>query len=176
MKVSVNLSARQLRHADFVHQMRSILEELQFPPGYLKLEITESVVMEQYLLTRDLLTQVADLGVQLIIDDFGTGYSSLSHLKQLPIHGLKIDRLFVRDIPQDGDDTAIVRAIIALAGSLGLELVAEGVETAAQQDFLRAEGCTLAQGYLYGRPQSARLVRQLLSADGVIAADFGRRA
>lgn len=176
MKVSVNLSARQLRHADFVHQMRSILDELGFPASYLKLEITESVIMEQYLLTRDLLAQVADMGVQLIIDDFGTGYSSLSHLKQLPIHGLKIDRLFVRDIPEDDDDTAIVRAIIALAGSLGLELVAEGVETPAQQDFLRTEGCTLAQGYLYGRPQSARLVRQLLSAEGVIAADFGRRA
>jgi EAL domain-containing protein (putative c-di-GMP-specific phosphodiesterase class I) len=121
----------------------------------LTLEITESAVMEDVELATVQLRQLSEMGITIEIDDFGTGHSSLSHLKQLPIHRLKIDQGFVRGIPEDSDDIAIVTAILGLARSLRLDHIAEGVETEAQRDFLIAHGCTHMQGYLFARPMPA---------------------
>jgi diguanylate cyclase (GGDEF)-like protein len=152
MTVGVNLSMRQLRDPDLVRQVRAALESSKLPPAWLELEITESMAMRSPELIEKTLWDLAGLGVRLSLDDFGTGYSSLNHLKRFPIHALKLDKSFVDDLPADEHDAAITRAIIAVAKSLNLELVAEGVETAAQRDFLVAAGCRYAQGFLYGKP------------------------
>jgi len=122
------------------------------PPEYLTLEITESVVMEHARETAATLHQLKNLGVSLAIDDFGTGYSSLSYLKRFPVDILKIDRSFTRDVPRDADDVAIVTGIIALAHSLRLQVVAEGVETEEQHQFLTKLGCDYIQGFLLSQP------------------------
>ena len=152
--IAVNLSGHQLKKAGFVELVRHALRETRVEPGWLELEVTESFIMSQAEEAIGMLDQLKEMGVQLAIDDFGTGYSSLSHLKQLPVHKLKIDRSFVQGIPQDSNDAAIARAVIALGSSMQLRVIAEGVETEQQQDFLRAEGCDEGQGYLYGRPVS----------------------
>ncbi len=151
LRMSVNLSARQLRSTTLLRQVEKALQHYAFHPGDLELEITESVAMENPDATLRMLGQLRELGVELAIDDFGTGYSSLSHLKLMPLQRLKIDRSFVKDIEIDPDDAAICAATISLAHNLGLSVVAEGVETAAQLAFLRHLGCECVQGFLFSK-------------------------
>jgi len=150
-KVSVNVSVRQVERPDIVDRVRAILEETGVAADRLELEITESVIMAIDD-TLAVLEALRGLGVRLSVDDFGTGYSSLSYLKMLPIGRLKIDRAFVAGIGRSPGDEAIIRTVVALAGSLGLELIAEGVETPPQADFLSRAGCSAVQGHLHGRP------------------------
>ena len=153
--VAVNLSARQLQQPDLADQVLRALAEAGVPPGCLNLEVTETDAMSGPESARESLRRLKQAGVLVSVDDFGTGYSSLSYLRRLPIHTLKIDKSFIRDIQSDPDDAAIVTAIIALAHNLKLEVVAEGVETAEQLEFLRAHGCDLAQGFLLAAPLPA---------------------
>ena len=158
--VAVNLSVKQLERADFVAQVEAVLSDCALDPTRLELEVTESMLMRDPARARAALTALKSLGTKLALDDFGTGYSSLSMLRLLPLDRLKIDRSFVHDIGHDVDDEAIVRAIIALADSLGLETVAEGVEEPNQLRFLRQQRVAIGQGYSYGMPMSAEsLVR-----------------
>ncbi|HEU4653615.1 MAG TPA: EAL domain-containing protein [Steroidobacteraceae bacterium] len=147
LRVSVNLSAKQFRHADLTAVVRSALDEAQLQPGYLELELTESAVMHDPEKSALTLKQLSTMGVHISIDDFGTGYSSLSYLRRFPLDKLKIDRSFVRDLMQNPDDVSIVRAIISLAHSLRLRVVAEGVETLDQLNFLTELGCDQYQGF-----------------------------
>ena len=153
--VSVNVSVRQFRQDDMVQTIREVLQQTGLEPQYLEIELTESAVMHdtEQLVAR--LTELNDLGVQIALDDFGTGYSSLMHLKRLPVDRLKVDRSFVEDIATDTDDATLVRTIIALGHNLGLKVVAEGVETPQQLEFLRANQCDELQGYLFGEPMPA---------------------
>jgi diguanylate cyclase (GGDEF)-like protein/PAS domain S-box-containing protein len=159
-KVAVNLSGRQFDRGGIVASVEQVLRETGLAPRRLQLEVTESVIMN----TGDALRTINELhaiGVELAIDDFGTGYSSLAYLKQLPVQTLKIDRSFIKDIPAGTDDDAIAIAIIQLGKSMGLSVIAEGVENEEQAAFLLRHGCTLAQGYLYGRPMApGRLMEQ----------------
>ena len=150
--LAVNLSTKQFRHHRLKETLVTILAETGFDPRYLEFEITESMLMESSAAVSEVLADLKTLGISISVDDFGTGYSSLSYLKRFPIDALKIDRSFVRDIPADQDDAAIVRAIIAMSHSLRMRVIAEGVETKEQQQFLRTEGCDEIQGYLSGRP------------------------
>ncbi|OYW25872.1 MAG: GGDEF-domain containing protein, partial [Hydrogenophilales bacterium 12-63-5] len=150
--MAVNLSTRQFRQKDLAEEISAALRDTGLAAGDLELEITESSIMDNLATAATVLTELERLGLRIAVDDFGTGYSSLSYLKSFPIHCLKIDRSFIRDIPGDDNDTAIVRTIIALAGSLGLTVVAEGVETDAQLAYLRTHYCDQAQGYFFSRP------------------------
>ena len=152
LTVAVNVSARQFRHADFVDHVRTIISSTGANPKKLKLELTESLLLEN---VADVIAKMSTLkaeGIGFSLDDFGTGYSSLSYLKRLPLDQLKIDGAFVRDVLTDPNDAAIARTIVALAQSMGLSVIAECVETQAQREFLAANGCTAFQGYLFGRP------------------------
>ena len=160
--LSLNLSIKQLQAKDFVSVLKTTLAENECKPEWLELEITESQIMDNPEYTIGILQQINDLGIKLAIDDFGTGYSSLSYLKRLPIHKLKIDQSFVRDIPIDKDDMAIVETIIALSKSLKLEVIAEGVETKEQRDFLVAHDCLNIQGFYYSRPVSREKMQKML--------------
>ena len=155
LKASINLSPRQLSASGLSQRIRLLLEQYGVSPGQIQLELTESGLMQGLDANAWLQQEAAALGLLLSIDDFGTGHSSLSRLKTLPINQLKIDRSFVRDIPGDENDVAITRSIIGLARGLELEVVAEGVETAYQERFLREVGCDIAQGYYYSRPIGA---------------------
>ena len=152
LRVAVNLSVKQLLQKDFAASVESALETTGLPADFLELEITESTLMENAQDTLEALHRLRSLGVRLSIDDFGTGYSSLSYLKRFPVDIIKIDRSFVRDTPNDADDAAIVTGIIALAHSLRLEVVAEGVESEAQLTFLRDQACDILQGYYLSKP------------------------
>lgn len=152
VRVAVNLSTQQLRHESLPVVIRGALTCYELSPGDLELEITESTAMQNPTVTIQILQQLSDLGIVLAIDDFGTGYSSLAYLKQLPINRLKLDKTFVRDVNFDRDDSAICSATIVLGHNLGLELVAEGVETVEQRDHLKGLGCDLLQGFLYCKP------------------------
>jgi EAL domain-containing protein (putative c-di-GMP-specific phosphodiesterase class I) len=147
VRVAVNLSAKQFRHADLVAVVRSALDDAKLQPGYLELELTESAVMEDAEKSAATLQILSQMGVHISIDDFGTGYSSLSYLRRFPLDKLKIDRSFVRDLMQNPDDASIVKAIISLAHNLRLRVVAEGVETAEQLSYLRELGCDQYQGF-----------------------------
>ncbi len=162
IRVAVNISAQQLYATGFLDSLRGALADTGLDAGTLELEITESVMMQRTQHVAELLDAIRSLGVHLSVDDFGTGYSSLAYLKRLPIHYLKIDRSFVHDVPFDADDVTIVRAVIALAHSLRMRVVAEGVENQAQLDFLRTEGCDEIQGYLISRPVPAEDLTELL--------------
>ncbi|MFZ5484716.1 MAG: EAL domain-containing protein [Pseudomonadota bacterium] len=164
IRVAVNLSAQQLRSADLADRVARSLQDHGLAGADLELEITESAAMDNPEQAVRQLQALRDLGVQLAIDDFGTGYSSLAYLKRLPIHVLKLDRTFVGDIETDLNDAAICTATLALAHNLGLKVVAEGVETASQRDFLIAHQCDYLQGYLYGRPLPAALATDYLQA------------
>lgn len=152
VRIAVNISTLQFRQKDLVDTVQSILKETQIAPDRLEFEITESVVMADLESSIDMMKRLDDLGIRLAIDDFGTGYSSLSYLKRFPIQKLKIDQSFVQDVEKDSDSEAIVNAIIGLGISMNLTTVAEGVETQAHLDLMRAAGCDLVQGYFFGRP------------------------
>jgi diguanylate cyclase (GGDEF)-like protein/PAS domain S-box-containing protein len=152
LRVAVNLSSRQFRDRDLAATVRSALEAAQLEPRYLELELTESMIMQDALHTRRTLDALKAMGVHLSIDDFGTGYSSLSYLRSFPIDTLKIDRSFVHDISGEPDSGAIVAAIIAMARTLKLDVIGEGVETEEQRAFLHMHGCRLAQGFLFCPP------------------------
>lgn len=173
-RVAVNLSAQQLRNDALVDAVAAALRRHGLQAQQLELELTESMIMEQPELARRVLEGLRMLGVQVAVDDFGTGYSSLAYLKLLELDRLKIDQSFVRDIGTDPNDEAITRAVIALANSLGLETVAEGVEHDSQVDFLRAEGCDAAQGYHFGRPLPAEEVVAVLSSSGPVHGQEGK--
>lgn len=153
--VAVNLSALQFCHAGMVESVADALARHGVPPACLTLEITETTAMRDVEETLDIMTRLDTMGVRIAIDDFGTGYSSLLHLKRIPASELKIDRGFVRDLAEDSEDAAIVSAIVALGRTLNLKVVAEGVETPAQQSFLAGLGCDALQGYLLGKPMPA---------------------
>ena len=161
-RMAVNLSSIQFQKGDIVETVKSALKESRLSAQRLELEITEGLVMQETERTIDLLNKLKDIGVTMAIDDFGTGYSSLAYLKQLPVEKLKIDRSFVRDIPDDPNDEAITRAVIVLGQSLQLEVIAEGIETEAQQEFLKSLGCNEGQGYLYSHPLPAEEFVKLL--------------
>jgi diguanylate cyclase (GGDEF)-like protein/PAS domain S-box-containing protein len=163
LQAAVNCSARQFQDEGFVAAVDRILRESGMPAQRLELEITESVIIQRSEEVNARFQALEDMGVRISIDDFGTGYSSLSYLKRLSIHQLKIDQSFVRDIGNDPNDAAIVSAIVTIAHSLGLEVVAEGVETAEQLTFLRAVGCDSAQGYLFSKPLPAEEFERLLA-------------
>ena len=152
LQISVNVSARQFHQPDFVERVQRSLAAGGADPTRLKLELTESLVVERIDEVIARMAQLHRLGVHFSLDDFGTGYSSLTYLKRLPLDEVKIDRSFVRDLVDDSNDAAIVQAILAMSASLGLRVVAEGVETPAQREFLLRHGCRVYQGYLFGRP------------------------
>ena len=165
VRVAVNISAQQLRHENLPLMVRGALACYDLSPSDLELEITESTAMQNPEITLSILNQLSDMGIALAIDDFGTGYSSLAYLKHLPIQRLKLDQSFVKDIESDLSDAAICSATIALGHNLGLELVAEGVETQAQRDFLSKLGYDVLQGYLYSRPLPASEIVDYLRAN-----------
>lgn len=160
--IAVNLSAVQFKQKDLVEDIAARLREHGVPGNMLELELTESLFMEDVNAMSRTLQQLKDLNVSLAVDDFGTGYSSLSYLKRFPIDKIKIDRSFIRDVPNDSDDVAITVAIIGLASSLGLKVVAEGVENAAQVAFLESHKCDYLQGYLISRPLDPTAMREWL--------------
>jgi len=162
LTLAVNVSAKQFYQADFAAQVQSAIQRHAINPNLLKLELTESLLLENIEGTIATMNALNELGVSLSLDDFGTGYSSLQYLKQLPLDQIKIDQSFVRDIATDQNDAAIVQAIIAMTGSLGLDVIAEGVETDAQREFLELRGCQKFQGYLFGRPVPAEKFEESL--------------
>jgi EAL domain-containing protein (putative c-di-GMP-specific phosphodiesterase class I) len=168
--VAINLSARQLGQAGFAGTVRAIVDAAGVDPGLLEFELTESMLMLDPEAAVRILTDLKRQGMRLSVDDFGTGYSSLAYLKRFPLDALKIDRTFVRDLPGDSDDAAITKAVISLAHSLNLKVVAEGVETAAHLDALRAYGCDEIQGYYIGRPVPAAQCEALLLNEVALAA------
>ncbi len=162
LRMAINLSIRQLQNDGLLLAFEHNLSKRPYLPGQLELEITEGMLMQQGGATTEVLGALRGLGVRLAIDDFGTGYSSLSYLRRFPIDTLKIDRSFVHDLPSDTTDSAITTAIIVLAQSLNLNVIAEGIETQAQRDFLYGQGCRLMQGYLFSKPLPAEDVTHLL--------------
>ena len=152
LQLAVNVSSRQFYQADFVEQVLQLVSTYQINPERLKLELTESLVLDDVEDTIAKMHALRAMGIHFAMDDFGTGYSSLSNLKRLPLNQLKIDQSFVRDITSDTDDAVIVQTIIAMANKLGMEVIAEGVETQAQRLFLKNNGCLLFQGYLFSKP------------------------
>ncbi len=162
LSVSVNLSAKQFHYVNMVDMVMSVLQQTQIDPKSLDLEITESTIMEHLEETTETLRRLKEMGCHITIDDFGTGYSSLTYLKTFPIDMLKIDRSFVKDIVTNPDDRAITQAIISMAHSLKLEVVAEGVEEEPQLEILKSQGCDILQGYLFSKPLPAADVTKIL--------------
>ncbi len=164
LKLAVNISSRQLSQTDFVEQVSAILAETGANPALLKLEITESVILDNVEDTIAKMHAVRELGVSFSMDDFGTGYSSLSYLQKLPLEQLKIDQSFVKNMAFNNHDSAIIRTILSLGKNLDLNVIAEGVETEVQHEHLVNYGCQVFQGYLFGRPIPAEQFKQGLLA------------
>jgi diguanylate cyclase (GGDEF)-like protein len=162
--VAINLSVKQLMEGNITTTIAGLLKKHKCSAEWLELEVTEGFVMGKREKAIKRLEELHNMGFKIAIDDFGTGYSSLSYLKHLPVSKLKIDRSFIQDLPVDKDDVGISRAVIALSHGLGMEVIAEGVETTAQANFLQKEGCALAQGYLYSKPIPATEIENLLKA------------
>jgi EAL domain-containing protein (putative c-di-GMP-specific phosphodiesterase class I) len=160
----VNLSARQFRHPELVEEVSAALSETGMAPRHLALEITESVIMQKRSTAVDILRALKDLGVTLVMDDFGTGYSSITNLKSFPVDILKMDRSIVEGMDTDHENRTVVSATIGLTHSLGLDVVAEGVETAGELNTLRSMGCAVAQGYYWYKPCSSEKMTALLAA------------
>ena len=150
--MAVNIAAKQIYHTDLVGIVKELLERYGVEPCMIELEITERIIVENPLQAIGVLETLRDMGVRISVDDFGTGYSSLSYLKTLPIDKIKIDQSFVKGIPTHKKDEEIIKTIIKLAQGLGLDVIAEGVETEEQASFLQQEGCYEVQGYLYAKP------------------------
>jgi predicted signal transduction protein with EAL and GGDEF domain len=161
--VTVNLSAKQLQESDFVERIAGILREAGLDPHFLGVEITESVAMRNLAQAIPNMIRLAEMGVGLSIDNFGTGYSSLNYLKKLPVQKLKIDRSFIQDIVTDSADRAIIRGVTAMAQDMNLRVIAVGVETVEQLEFLKSAGCREMQGYLFGRPLPAEEFREWIA-------------
>ncbi len=152
LRVAVNLSGYQLQHSALLATIRRVLQETGMSPDHLELEVTESVIMQNADFAVSILSALSDLGIHISIDDFGTGYSSLAHLKRFSVNTLKIDKSFVREVDLSSTDAAIATAIIAMGNSLNLNVIAEGVETQSQYDFLKLNNCDQVQGFLFCRP------------------------
>lgn len=166
--LSVNVSAKQFRQLDFVAQIHALVQHHAIDPLLLKLEITESMLLGNIENTIAAMNSLKEIGVQFALDDFGTGYSSLQYLKRLPLDQIKIDQSFVRDLAFDSDDQAIVSTIIAMAKSLGMSVIAEGVETQEQRQYLLQQGCAHYQGYLFGKPVALEQFEKLLKESATI--------
>ena len=162
IRVAINLSSRQFQQRNLFKVIEGALNKTGLEPKYLELELTESIFLQRIESTIATLQKLHEMGIAISIDDFGTGYSSLNYLKRFPISILKIDRVFVNDITSNPDDAAIASAIITMAHSLKLEVVAEGVETEEQLQFLRTNHCDKMQGYLFSKPLPADELAQLL--------------
>ncbi len=156
LRMAINLSTVQLHHSELPRVVNNLLQVYRLPPKSLELEVTETGLMEDISTAAQHLLSLRRSGALIAIDDFGTGYSSLSYLKSLPLDKIKIDKSFVQDLLEDEDDATIVRAIIQLGKSLGMQVIAEGVETAEQEAYIIAQGCHEGQGYLYSKPLPAR--------------------
>ena len=161
-KMAINISGVQMEEENFVQRIESIRQEINVDASSIELEVTESYVMTKATSSIPMLQELKDLGYSIAVDDFGTGYSSLSYLKQLPLQKLKIDRSFIKDLPYDYEDRAILRAIVDLAKGLKLEVLAEGVEEEEQKDFLLKNGCKMAQGFLFAKPMSVEACEEYL--------------
>jgi len=168
-QVALNISPRQFRDPNLITTIRRCLREASLPPEAIEIEITETMLMQDIEAATQTVQRLHDIGTSLAIDDFGTGYSSLNYLKRFPIDTVKVDRSFVTDIPQSDDDMAITSAVIAMAHRLKMSVVAEGVETEAQRDFLIQHNCEYAQGYLFGKPMPLKEFRSLLASENVRA-------
>ncbi len=162
LRIAVNVSARQFRQKDFIDRILQILTDANLSPASLELELTETSIMENAESAAEILTEIRKLGVRVAIDDFGTGYSSLSYLKKFPVDTLKVDRSFVNGATTHKDDAALVTAIVTLAQDLRLKVVAEGIETEEELNFLRRLNCDEGQGYFFAKPQPADMLRQTL--------------
>ncbi len=160
--MAVNLSAKQFNSQHLALKIREILTHTKIPPSVLSMEITETAIMEEPIRALETLEQIKELGLGVALDDFGTGYSSLSYLHTFPADTLKIDRFFVAVLPRDKRNLEIVRAIVILGNTLGLNVIAEGIETWRQYDILRSLGCDQAQGFLFSRPLGEARCRELL--------------
>jgi EAL domain-containing protein (putative c-di-GMP-specific phosphodiesterase class I) len=169
-RIAVNLSPRQFLHAGLLSDTLRVLKNTECNGRFVELEITESMIMHDPAGAVAQIKQIKDLGVRIAMDDFGTGYSSLAYLRRFPIDSLKVDRSFIADVPNDAGNVAITQAIIAMARTLHLTVVAEGVETIAQFNFLRSRGCDEVQGFYFSPPvpfaDATALLRQSLAADG----------
>jgi EAL domain-containing protein (putative c-di-GMP-specific phosphodiesterase class I) len=162
LTMSVNVSGRQFKHPDIVEQVGKILGETQVDPAAIKLEVTETVTMDNAERTIQVVNGLKSLGVRLSIDDFGTGYSSLSYLRRFPMDTLKIDRSFVQNLSGNPENLEIVRTIVSLARNLGLDVVAEGAETAAEIEHLKGLQCDFCQGYFFSKPVNSEQATNLL--------------
>jgi EAL domain-containing protein (putative c-di-GMP-specific phosphodiesterase class I) len=165
VRVAVNVSAVQFRRQGFCEQVRTVLRETGLPPQYLELELTESLLLADADVNLSVIQELRAMGLTLAIDDFGTGYSSFNSLKQFRVSRLKIDRSFIRDVAANPDDAAITAAIISMAKSLHLKVIAEGVENEAQMTFLRAHHCDEIQGYYFSKPLAVDKVSDKLRGD-----------
>ncbi len=174
LSIAINVSAVELRAKDFLTNVRQILEHSRLEPHFLELELTETFMMQDWQSTAEILRSLKTLGVRIALDDFGTGYSSLSYMKRFPIDSLKIDQSFVRDMTTDSDDASIVSAVIDMGRSLNIGVVAEGIQTRDQLEFLKDRRCPEGQGYYFGPPMPARDLTELLKAG--VAARRGARS
>ncbi|MDR9467500.1 EAL domain-containing protein [Marinospirillum sp.] len=173
LSLAVNISAKQFQNDDLVRQVKELLSRTGINPQRLKLELTESAILEQMEATIEKMLELKKLGLTFSMDDFGTGYSSLQYLKRLPLDQLKIDQSFIRDLPDDQESAAIAETIIAMGFALQLDVIAEGVETPEQQEFLIRQNCRAFQGYLFARPQPADELIQRLTGSDPISAEAG---
>jgi len=165
--LALNLAMKQLQQKDFIEILSSILKETECKPEWVELEVTEGQIMSNPDKSIIILNQISDMGIELSVDDFGTGYSSLTYLKRLPIDKLKIDQSFIKNLPDDADDSAIAQSVIALSQNLHLKVIAEGVENEAQKDFLVKHGCRNIQGYYYAKPMPSNEMEQYLRRVGL---------
>jgi EAL domain-containing protein (putative c-di-GMP-specific phosphodiesterase class I) len=163
LRMAVNISAVQLKHPGFADMVIAVVKETGINPEYLELEITETILLDQRKSTADALLKLKSLGIHLSLDDFGTGYSSLNYLQSLPIDTLKIDRSFINKLASNGEQGKIVETILLLGGNLGIDVVAEGIETEEQRAKLQMIKCDKGQGFLFARPMEGKAVRTLLS-------------
>ena len=163
IQIALNLSSRQFNHPRLVEMVKNITNETHFHPRNLILEMSESAITQNMDTSYSILTQLSELGVSLTIDGFGTGLSSLRQLKRIPVNMIKIDRTFVKGIPNDESDMAITETLLAIAGQMDLKTFAAGVETAEQEAFLKINGCRYAQGYLYTPPLPFKALAELFA-------------